>query len=195
MKSTSGGGGRTDAARWRVGFRVVPPAGAGPGYHLIQSGPGARPSGLVWVPRVFLFLPAARARPSLWYHDLSDSVRQMTQLKSPGTSPEVRRTEDGIAVLLRPTNVSQPIEEWIKIFNDLAANTAYGARKENEDLVLVVSFTGNEDQASTEAMLDAVVDLMSATDAQFEEVRTAEQALHRHVENWWISRTSEDLQI
>ena len=85
------------------------------------------------------------------------------------------------------------MEEWIKIFNDLAANTAYGAGKEDEDLVLVVSFAGNEDQASTETLLDAVVDLMAATDAQFEEVRTAEQAMHRHVENWWISRTGEDL--
>jgi hypothetical protein len=82
----------------------------------------------------------------------------------------------------------------VKIFNDLAANTAYGARTEDEDLVLVVSFAVDEDQASTDAMLDALVDLMAATDAQFDEDRTSELAMRRQVENWWTGRMAKDLQ-
>ena len=63
---------------------------------------------------------------------------------------------------LRPANVLQPVDEWIQIFNELAVGSPYEAGTEAEDLVLIVSFAGNEDQASTNARLDAVVDLIAA---------------------------------
>lgn len=109
----------------------------------------------------------------------------MTHLLSPGAEPKVAKSNSGIAVFLRPTNVPEPVEEWIKIFNELAVGSAYKAGTEDEDLVIVVSFAGNEDQASTNAKLDAVVDLIAATDAQFEEVRSEELAMRSHVEDWW----------
>ncbi len=116
----------------------------------------------------------------------------MTHLELPGANPEVRKSGDKIVVLLRPTNASAPIEEWIKIFNHLADNTAYEAGMEGEDLVLAVSFAGWEDQASTDAILDAVVELMAATDAEFEEVRTEERTMRDQVQDWWTRRMHKD---
>ena len=91
-------------------------------------------------------------------------------------------------------NVPEPVEEWVRIFNQLAVDSAYEAGTEDEDLVLVVSFTGNEDQASTNAKLDAVVDLIAATDAQFEEVRSEELAMRSHVQDWWSRQMPRDLE-
>ena len=109
----------------------------------------------------------------------------MTHLKSPGANPTVAKTDRGVAVFLRPTNVPEPVEEWTRIFNELAIDSAYQAGMEGEDLVIVVSFAGNEDQASTNAKLDAVVELIATTDTQYEQVRSEELAMRSHVEDWW----------
>jgi hypothetical protein len=118
----------------------------------------------------------------------------VTQLRSPGPNPKVATKPDGgVAVFLRPANVLQPVDEWIQIFNELAVGSPYEAATEDEDLVVVVSFAGNEDQASTNAKLDAVVDLIAATDAQFEEVRSEELAMRAHVEDWWSRQMARDI--
>ena len=118
----------------------------------------------------------------------------MTHLKSPGPNPSVLRTEDGVVVFLRPTNVPDPAEEWIRIFNDLAVGSALQAGLEDEDVVLGVLFGGNEDQASTNAKLDALVELIAETDAQFEEVRSEELAIRSHVDDWWSRQMTNDIQ-
>jgi hypothetical protein len=118
----------------------------------------------------------------------------MTHLKNPGPNPEVRKSEDGIVVYVRPADISHPIEEWTRIFNDLAAGTAYEAGTEDKDLVLRVSFATNDDQATTDAKLDALVDLISATDSHFEEVRSAELAMRSQVEDWWTRYMAKSIQ-
>jgi hypothetical protein len=118
----------------------------------------------------------------------------MTHLKNAGPNPAVAKSDDGVVVFFRPANVPDPAEEWMRIFNDLGVGTPLQAGPEDEDVVLRVSFAGNEDQASIDAMLDALVDLIAATDAHFEEVRSEELAIRSHVDDWWSRQMAKDIQ-
>lgn len=135
-------------------------------------------------------------RPLFWVgrEAAANILGRVTHLKNPGPNPTVAKSDEGVVVFLRPENVPDPAEEWMRIFNDLGVGTPLQAGLEDEDVILLVSFSGNEDQASTNAMLDALVDLIAATDAHFEEVRAEELAIRSHVDDWWSRRMTKGIQ-